>query len=453
MGAVPCWNCGQALPDGTARCPSCGVPQDRRAVAPASAAGAPGVPGAAAVPAGPPPTGAVAAVGRAAPSASPLGPEFAGAPAAVGSRLAALTIDVVAVAVVAVAVALLTRSAVLTALAVVELAVGLLILQARTGLGLGNALLRLRVSRSDAPYSPGLGRAFVRSFLTGAGSLVLGIGAWVVEASSAWDRGGKRRSWADRAAGTVVVAVPRRVRTESAAPAAPAIVAPPLPAGVSFDLSEQVTVLPGAAPALPGVAAAAAPATVAAPASAPAGAPGTGAPAAPAVPVLAPPQVIASRDVRGVVGDTGHPSDTGTGTGTGVPGAPGPVPVETGGGVVGGETGGELLLIFDTGQREQLPVPVAVNLGRAPAGSEQGDRLVVVRDPEQTVSKTHARLEHSFSGTWITDNGSTNGTELLDETGSSRRLAPGVRTLVEDGVRVQLGNRVFTISRLLGGAS
>lgn len=98
-------------------------------------------------------------------------------------------------------------------------------------------------------------------------------------------------------------------------------------------------------------------------------------------------------------------------------------------------------------------MPVAVNLGRAPAGSEPGDRLVVVRDPEHTVSKTHARLEHSFSGTWITDGGSTNGTELLDETGASRRLEPGVRTLVEDGVRVQLGNRVFTISRLLGGAS
>ncbi|MFJ3391375.1 RDD family protein [Leifsonia aquatica] len=428
MSAVSCWNCGQTLPDGTARCPSCGVPQDRRPAAPATG----GTPVTGVAPAVGALPGATRAVAR---DASPLGPEFAGNPAAVGARLAAFTIDVVAVAVVGVAVAILTRSAVLTALAVVELAVGLLVLQARTGLGLGNALLRLRVSRSDAPFSPGLGRAFVRSFLTGAGSLVLGVGAWVVEASSAWDRGARRRSWADRAAGTVVVAVPRRVTTESAAPAAPSIVAPPLPGGVSFDLSEQVTVLPGAAPAI-------APAPPAAP-------------AAPSAPVLAPPQVIPSRDVRGVVGDTGRSSDTGTGTGTGTgtPGAPGPVPVEAAGGVVGGETGGELLLIFDTGQREQLPVPVAVNLGRAPAGSEPGDRLVVVRDPEHTVSKTHARLEHSFSGTWITDGGSTNGTELLDETGASRRLEPGVRTLVEDGVRVQLGNRVFTISRLLGGAS
>lgn len=429
MSALPCWNCGQPLPDGTARCPSCGVPQTGEHAGRAVTAASP-----------------AAGTGAASPGASPLGHAFAGSPASVGARLAALTIDVVAVAAVAVGVALLTRSVVLTGVAVVELVVLLLVLQARAGLGLGNALLRLRVARDDAPFSPGLGRAFVRSFLTGAGSLVLGVGAWIVEASAAWDSTARRRSWADRAAGTVVVAVPRRAVSEEAAPLAPAIIAPPLPGGVSFDLSEQVTVLPGAAPAAPNAAAAAGTLAPAGPASG-------SVPPAPAVGVITPPQVIASRDVRGVASDTGRGSDTGTGTGTGVAGSPGPVPVEIGGGAVGGETGGELLLIFDTGQREQLPVPVAVSLGRAPAGSEPGDRLIVVRDPEHTVSKTHARLEHSFSGTWITDNGSTNGTELLDETGDARRLAAGVRTLVEDGVRVQLGNRVFTISRLLGGAS
>ncbi|GIT80982.1 hypothetical protein LLS1_26510 [Leifsonia sp. LS1] len=431
MSALPCWNCGQPLPEGTVRCPSCGVPQTGEHHGGAVAVASPG--------------------GRAAVGSTPLGPAFAGSPASVGARLAALTIDVVAVAAIGVGVALLTRSVVLTGVAVAELAVVLLVLQARAGLGLGNALLRLRVAREDAPFSPGLGRAFVRSFLTGAGSLVLGVGAWIVEASAAWDGSARRRSWADRAAGTVVVAVPRRTVAEEAAPLAPAIIAPPLPGGASFDLSEQVTVLPGAAPL-------AAPphASAPTPTGSQDGIPASSAPAAPAspaAPVLTPPQVIPARDIRGASDDTGRGSDTGTGTGTGVPGAPGPVPVETGGGVVGGETGGELLLIFDTGQREQLPVPVAVSLGRAPVGSEPGDRLIVVRDPEHTVSKTHARLEHSFSGTWITDNGSTNGTELLDETGDARRLAAGVRTLVEDGVRVQLGNRVFTISRLLGGAS
>jgi hypothetical protein len=33
------------------------------------------------------------------------------------------------------------------------------------------------------------------------------------------------------------------------------------------------------------------------------------------------------------------------------------------------------------------------------------------------------------------------------------RLAAGVRTEVEDGSRVRIGDRVFTISRLVGGMS
>jgi len=114
--------------------------------------------------------------------------------------------------------------------------------------------------------------------------------------------------------------------------------------------------------------------------------------------------------------------------------------------------GGELLLVFDTGQREQLPIPVSVNLGRNPAATDPGDVLIVVRDPESTVSKTHVRLEVARGGTWVTDTGSTNGTDLLDEDGTATQLAVGVRTSVEDGVRIRLGNRAFTIGRLMDDA-
>ena len=106
-------------------------------------------------------------------------------------------------------------------------------------------------------------------------------------------------------------------------------------------------------------------------------------------------------------------------------------------------------MMFDTGQREQLPAAVSVNLGRSPVPSQPGDRLVVVEDPEQTVSKTHARLEQTRTGVWITDAGSTNGTDLIDEDGTATPVAAGIRTLVPDGVRVRLGNRVFTISRVI----
>src|SRR5690606_29591116 len=108
------------------------------------------------------------------------------------------------------------------------------------------------------------------------------------------------------------------------------------------------------------------------------------------------------------------------------------------------EAAAAVLRVFDTGQRVALPSPVAVHLGRNPTPTAEGDRLVAVDDPDSTVSKTHARLEHSRGATWITDGGSTNGTEILSADGGSAPLAPGVRTLLDEGDRVRLGRRVFT---------
>ena len=89
------------------------------------------------------------------------------------------------------------------------------------------------------------------------------------------------------------------------------------------------------------------------------------------------------------------------------------------------------MLSFDTGQRERLPIPVVVNLGRAPSASVEGDRIIIVQDPERTISKSHARLEETRSGMWITDLGSSNGTSLVREDGRIERLESGVRTQVD----------------------
>jgi hypothetical protein len=115
-------------------------------------------------------------------------------------------------------------------------------------------------------------------------------------------------------------------------------------------------------------------------------------------------------------------------------------------GAAGGTT---LLLIFDTGQRETAAIPAAINLGRKPTATEPGDVLIAVTDSEGTVSKNHARLEHSRQRTWITDQGSTNGTEILEDDGAITRLTPHTRTEVPDGARVRIGNRTFTINALL----
>ncbi|WP_159806864.1 RDD family protein [Cellulomonas citrea] len=184
-----CWNCRAPLGEGP-QCQTCGARRDPGLRPPAGASGE--------------------GRRRAAPGA--LGPQLRGRAAGVGRRLAAFTCDAALVLAVLVAAAVTTRSPVLVAVLGLEAALALALWEARTGLTVGNALLRLRTSRDDGPMSPGVGRQAARGAVLALGVLAGTVGAWVVVASSAWDPTGRRRSWADRAAGTVVVAVDRRER-------------------------------------------------------------------------------------------------------------------------------------------------------------------------------------------------------------------------------------------------
>ena len=428
-----CWNCQEPLSAGSARCLFCGVVQQAAvapAAAPAAAAPAAVAPVAAAAPAAP--TQEPVLRPRPVRSSEPvsLGDNFFGATAATSARVIAFSIDVAVVAVVSVAVALLAGHLIYGAIALLEMIVGLWVLEARTGLTIGNALMRLRASRDDAPFSPGIGRSFVRLLITGLGFLALVVGAWVVAASSQFDATRRGRSWADKAARTVVVAVPRRERVKTVPAVAPA--PGPLPAGVVSVGAPAPT--PPAVQAAPGV-------QIISAQEAPI--------------VLAAPQVI-STAARPSVLDESSASSSNTGVNqfvaSPVPVMDGPsAPMSRGAASTGAEAAtGTLLLIFDTGQREQLATPVAVNLGRSPVVTEPTDKLITVTDPESTVSKTHLRLEHSRGSTWVTDGGSTNGTDLLSDEGEVTRLVPGERVLLDEGARVRVGNRAFTISILLG---
>ncbi|UGS25291.1 RDD family protein [Microbacterium resistens] len=333
-------------------------------------------------------------------SESALGPAFAGVPAATGARLAAFTIDVVLVALLAGGVLWATRSPTLAVVVALQVAVGLAVALARTGATPGNLLLRLRAARSDGPFSPGAGRAFVRALITGAG-FVVGVGSWIVVASSAWDPLGRRRSWADRAADTVVVAAPRR--GGASAPAAVgggATLAPPQLISMSARpaVDEEEDDEPAPLRAAP-----------------------SGVPAAPA-PVVSSP-AMSSPAVSAPVAATPAAS---------------PDPAR-----------GALLLVFDTGQRVRIDLPAAVTLGRRPAPTEPGDVLVVIDDPDSTVSKSHLRLEHSRGRTWVTDLGSTNGSDILADQGGRTELPAGTRLVLDDGDRVRVGDRVFTINLLM----
>lgn len=332
---------------------------------------------------------------------NPLGPAFSGSPATTGIRLIAFTIDAVLVLGIGGVVLATTSSLTLAVVVSVQLAVGLAVALARTGATPGNLLLRLRASRSDAPFSPGAGRAFVRALITGTGFIV-GVGAWIVVASSAWDKRGRRQSWADRAAETVVVAVPRRGaadgRARTAALTPPQLISMSARPAVDEDDEPAADVAGFSPDSLPS-------------------APPTGLPPVPPGPL---PALITQAP----------------------PSAP-PAPVR------GATPGAALLLVFDTGQRVRIDVPAAVILGRRPAPTEPGDLLIMVDDPDSTVSKSHLRLENSRGRTWVTDLGSTNGSDILADQGGRTELLPGVRSLLDDGDRVRVGDRVFSINSLL----
>jgi hypothetical protein len=407
-GATTCWNCAQPLSPGAERCVFCGVPQQQAQPAMQQPtpflvppAGMAAVAPAAHVPVQ---TWNPGPAAPAAPTRGVLDPAFSGTAAGVGRQVAAFTVDLVLVAVVATAVFVLSGEVVFATLAVLELAVGFWVLEARTGATVGNLLLRIRTSRDDGPFSPGIGRAFVRRMLPAVGFLVAAVGAWFVVASGAFDRSGRSRSWGDLAARTQVVAVPARGSAQR-----------PLvqPAG---------QVAPQAEPHV----------------------------------VLAAPQVVSTlARPRAIDEDSQSQSQTGAqqaaAVAAPVPVAPAAPPAAQGGAPVAESADGTLLLVFDTGQRVQFPTPVAVNLGRSPVPTEPTDMLVTVQDQEMTVSKTHLRLEHSRGRTWVTDGGSTNGTDLLDDEGGVTTLAAGNRVLLDEGTRVRIGNRAFTISLILGG--
>ena len=399
-----CWNCEQPLKPGAEICVFCGVAQRRDEpaaylVPPTGAAAAARAAGSGPVHAWiptPPPV----APGRRVASTATLDPAFAGTAAGTGAQVVAFTIDVVVVVAVAVAVFLLTGEMLFAALAAVEIVVGLWVLEARTGATVGNAILRLRASRDDAPFSPGIGPSLVRRLITGVGFLAAGVGAWVVVASGAWDKKGRGRSWADNAAHTLVVAVPPKAKST------PSITVNSMP-------------------------------VVDAP-----------------VPLAAPQVVSTLARQPSVDEDSVSQSQTGApaaGFAAAPRATPAVAPVAPASAALPENADGTILLVFDTGQREQFPTPVAVNLGRSPVATEPTDKLVVVGDPDQTVSKTHLRLEHSRGRTWVTDGGSTNGTDLLDDEGGVTTLAAGNRVLLDEGVRVRIGNRAFTISLILGG--
>lgn len=349
-------------------------------------------------------------------------------PASTGARIGAFSIDAAVTLVIATVVGGLTRSVLLGILVLIEVAVIQLVLEARTGVTLGNLLLWQRTARDDAPFSPGIGRNLVRGLVIGAGSLLALIGGWIVVATSAADPTRMGRSWADRAGRTLVVRVPSDAEREA--------------------WSRNAEVWAQSAP----VAEAAVPVADARPPQPIAAAPLV--PAAPSAPIVPAAPFVPAQPVPLVAPHGGAPAP-----------APAPSSVPAAAALPAGvvavdapiapappkpQIGEMLVLSFDSGQRIRLRIPAAANLGRRPDPIDADDQLVAVADQDGSVSKTHLRLEYRGDSVWVTDLGSTNGSEIVDDTGVGSALAAGARVRLEEGASVRIGMRTFTVGVVTG---
>lgn len=460
MHAQMCSNCGLLLQPGVSVCPRCGAPQAapaRRGDAEERRA-----------------TTRKGSRGQFA-SLYALGDAFVGTPASLGARLLSLLIDLAVIALVAVVAWFLSESLLLTVLAGLEVAIIMAVAQAHTGASLGKLVTRTRVSQSEEPMTPGIVRATVRSAISGLGALVAAVGAFAIELTAVADSTGRRRTIADRAARTVVVSIPTRRERAAADEEADElshrafVVSLTATSAHRFEISAGSTGQPSAqipgAPPQQSLLPAHAPLPTsesAVPIEAALGAPQVHR-QQPATQIGPPPTQLPSGMPPGVniPQSAGLPSHTQAPAPEPVapavrrepvPVTPQPVTSYSRTPLARQARSAGTLLTFDTGQHETISPMGSATLGRAPEPASESDVVVVVSDQSKTISKNHARWEEDQAGVWVTDLGSTNGTELVYEDGRVKALISGIRTSATGVAYVRIGDRTFTMSAMIGGA-
>lgn len=105
----------------------------------------------------------------------------------------------------------------------------------------------------------------------------------------------------------------------------------------------------------------------------------------------------------------------------------------------------EWALITPHGERITVQPHQSV-VGRRPARPAEMPtaQLVPLPDPEKILSKTHALIEVGAAGAWVTDLGSTNGTELIEAQGA-RECPAHERVALQPGARLRFGGLDFEL--------
>lgn len=462
-----CVQCGHRLDQGVVRCASCGHVVDPAGLSAATARRRHAV--------------VIEAEGTA--------PVLPGAVAPIGRRLVALLLDQVLgglLVVLAVAGWLLAGLPTGTPLLVAVLGLSLLVVVAQlvaeavTGATAGAAIVGIRTVSAQTGLPAGLVAVLVRDLVLAVGSLVLGVGAYVVAGSGAWDASPARRGWHDRVAGTMVLlaaaVVPRGDRTSASATlgrgndvaelrrtsASARLTEPRRTVSSSRAAAPGATAVPGQGPDRP---ASAAPVTdllpdpPEVPGQVPVGrAQATAGPLdgmAPGVPDLLPDAPGTATQVLAAAREGAAPH------GAGQPGpdaaAAGRLPDEVELTRFAVERPVELLaepwlrLVADTGEVVDVVGDGAIGRDPSHTSGRGAYHQVVLADPERSMSRLHLLFGPEQGGAllWVSDPGSTNGTVLQDPTGATAVLAPGVRAVIGAGWVLRLGDRVVSVTALV----
>ncbi|BDZ44178.1 zinc-ribbon domain-containing protein [Naasia aerilata] len=104
------------------------------------------------------------------------------------------------------------------------------------------------------------------------------------------------------------------------------------------------------------------------------------------------------------------------------------------------------VLQFSTG--ESVTVSGSGLIGRRPEAQpgEFFDTLVAIDDPGRSVSKTHLEFGQDGGTFWVSDRFSANGTVVREPERPARLSAPGMRSRVARGSRVEIGEQFFVVS-------
>lgn len=103
--------------------------------------------------------------------------------------------------------------------------------------------------------------------------------------------------------------------------------------------------------------------------------------------------------------------------------------------------------VLDDGRTVQ--VTGLVLLGRNPTArpSEEDAQLIKIGDESRTVSKTHLALGVDANGLWVMDRGSTNGSTVTTQDGTSQPCEPGALVEVQVDSIVSFGDHWLQVRR------